>query len=88
MKARQKNVHRGRITQPAGKVELSAETRRLVAEAIRAHDDDSVSLLEYLPIIGRLDQHVAGLSREEQLEVSGLVFAATIGARYVGWGEL
>lgn len=77
-----------RITQPAGKVELSAETRRLVADAIRAHDDDGVSLLEYLPVIGRLDQHLDGLSREEQLEVSGLIFAATVGARYMGWGRL
>lgn len=78
--------HRGRITQPAGKVELSAETRRIVAELKAAHHDDSVTIEEYMRLAVSVRHHLWALSEEERLEVAGQIIGATFGARYLGWG--
>lgn len=77
---------RGRITQPAGAVELDAETRRLLAEAMRAHDDPGVSTIDFLPIMVALYRRLAQLPEPERLEVAGQVLARSLGGRYVGWG--
>lgn len=78
----------GKITQPAGKVELSAETRRLVAEMQAAHDDEKVGVAEFMAVAMQVWQHLGTLPRDQQLEVAGQVMASTLECTYLGWGEL
>jgi hypothetical protein len=83
-------MHKGRITQVAGEVELSATTRALLAQLIRDHDDDAVSFAEFMVTTSRMNDHLRTLPERERLEVCGRIFAATLGPglRYRGWGVL
>lgn len=77
-----------RVTQPAGSVELSAESRRLVRRMLAARVDDSVSLAEFLEIARELHDHAARLPEPQRLEVAGQVIGESLGGRYIGWRKL
>jgi acyl-coenzyme A thioesterase PaaI-like protein len=83
-------MHKGRITQVAGEVELSAKTRELLAELIRDHGDDRVSFAEFMVTTSRMNDHLRTLPERERLEACGRILEATFGAgvRYRGWGTL
>lgn len=77
---------RGRINQPAGAVELDAETRQLLARVLAAHADPTVTTSDFLPLLQALWTRLDGMSKPERLEVAGQVLARSLGGRYVGWG--
>lgn len=79
--------YRRGMTQPAGKVELSHETRALVAQVLHAHDDGDITIDEFLVIGRRLAEHSTRLTEAQRMEVAGMVIAHTLGGRYVGWGS-
>lgn len=82
-----RQIRDAKIEQPAGAVELDAETRRLLAEAMRAHDDPAVSTADYMPIIGALHRRLDQLAEPERLEAAGQILANTLGCNYIGWGK-